>query len=352
MGALVFSLHGSRPEAVTWIAGRFDLLMTLFVLVSFLLFIRYRETGVGSFLWLSVGRFAMAVLIKESAFCLPFLLGLYLYLRSDWDRGQLRCLLPHFGTAILLFAYRWQLLGGIGGYKNPETGLPEILDLSLLSSLKALTFRLWAVLLFPVNWSVEPHPLVALLLVLSSLAWIWLVARNPVRSSHLLLALGFTLLAALPALPQLLIGPNLEKDRLLYLPCVGLALLVGSLVGFSSQGLRMRLAVAVLVLFTFAALQHNLSIWKEVSERCRRFCKEAGAILTPEITRVVGWNLPGNLRGVYLFQNGFPECLERFSDHVPGPVEILQGESPPDADADTVVFSWNVETEELWTLRR
>ena len=58
--------------------------------------------------------------------------------------------------------------------------------------------------------------------------------------------LGFTLLTALPALPQLLIGADLQKSRLLYLPSIGLALLVGGLVQSSSQGPRVRLAAAVL----------------------------------------------------------------------------------------------------------
>ena len=79
--------------------------------------------------------------------------------------------------------------------------------------------------------------------------------------------LGFTLLTALPALPQLLIGADLQKSRLFYLPSIGLALLVGGLVQSSSQGPRVRLTAAVLVLFNFAALQHNLSLWEEVSER-------------------------------------------------------------------------------------
>src|ERR1035437_7201476 len=37
---VILGIHGSRPEAATWIAGRFDLLATLFVLATLSLFMR------------------------------------------------------------------------------------------------------------------------------------------------------------------------------------------------------------------------------------------------------------------------------------------------------------------------
>lgn len=38
--AALFGIHGTRPEAATWIAGRFDLVATFFVLAGLLLFLR------------------------------------------------------------------------------------------------------------------------------------------------------------------------------------------------------------------------------------------------------------------------------------------------------------------------
>src|SRR5205085_6843926 len=65
---LVFGLHGTRPEAVTWIAGSFDLLATLFVLSSAWLLFSKRAQAAALALLLP------AVLAKESAYAYPFLI--------------------------------------------------------------------------------------------------------------------------------------------------------------------------------------------------------------------------------------------------------------------------------------
>ena len=43
LASALFALHGAHPEAVVWVAGRFDVLSTAFVLVSLLAFIRLWE---------------------------------------------------------------------------------------------------------------------------------------------------------------------------------------------------------------------------------------------------------------------------------------------------------------------
>lgn len=51
---------------------------------------------------------------------------------------------PLFLTAGVMFAIRWWISGGLGGYPR---ALPPA------SSAKALSVRLWVVPLFPLNWS-------------------------------------------------------------------------------------------------------------------------------------------------------------------------------------------------------
>lgn len=77
--ALLFALHPTRTEAVTWISGRTDVLMLFFVLLAleaFVLFERRRAEGVQrAWLALAAGLLATtaAVLSKEPAALLPFL---------------------------------------------------------------------------------------------------------------------------------------------------------------------------------------------------------------------------------------------------------------------------------------
>jgi tetratricopeptide (TPR) repeat protein len=83
--ALVFAFHPSRTESVEWIAGRTDVLMTLFLMLS--LEFAHRGAGLEAtrrqkwFLGASVATFFLALLCKEAAVMLP-LLGLAEFLAA------------------------------------------------------------------------------------------------------------------------------------------------------------------------------------------------------------------------------------------------------------------------------
>ena len=73
--AMLFLLHGSRPEAVTWIAAQFDLWAAFFVLIALLAFDRGWHAA-------SLAPLLLALLSKESAYVYPLLLLLLLRMRS------------------------------------------------------------------------------------------------------------------------------------------------------------------------------------------------------------------------------------------------------------------------------
>ena len=69
--------------------------------------------------------FAVAALSKEAAFIFPLLVAGYALAK----RQPLKSTARYFALAAILFAYRWSLFGGIGGYINPATGRPAALSL-------------------------------------------------------------------------------------------------------------------------------------------------------------------------------------------------------------------------------
>jgi hypothetical protein len=293
--AALFAIHGTRPEAVVWIAGRFDLLATFFVLAGLLLFLR---PG-GVYRLASLLSMALAMLTKESAYVFPFLLVLLLASEGSLSRSRLRALVPFFSLAAALFLYRWSLFGGIGGYRQDALGF--------LPALKALGARSWAVLYFPINWSIEPGGLYAGAIA-AYIASLGLLAASRPRRRHLALAAGFVLLSALPPLQQLLIGPDLQKSRLLYLPSIGFCLLL-AVAGNGLPGRLRWIAPGILLVASLAALQHNLDAWEYASAKAKPACVAAAGCAGASGKLTVG-PLPGSVRGVYLFQNGFQECVE------------------------------------------
>jgi hypothetical protein len=290
--AALFAVHASRPEAVVWTAARADLLATCFTLIALWSFIRSRYS-------ISLLCLTLAVLSKESAYTVPLVLLVYV----TFERRPWRPLIPFFAVAAALAAWRWYLFGGIGGYVNPA-GQPEALTLNGVSILNTLALRLWAILVFPINWSSPPALLLAAITVVYVATLLWLAATRAPRRAIILL-IAWVLLLALPPLQQLLIGPDLQKSRLLYLPSVAFCLLLATLLDSHAPKSQWAIAVAALV-FNVAALFHNLTFWRQASQKAHDVCIQAAACSNKSAIQ----GLPPSLNGVYFFANGFEECVE------------------------------------------
>jgi hypothetical protein len=317
LAAAIFALHGAHPEAVVWMAGRFDLLSTLFVLLAALAFVRsWGAVGGRQVLYqaVAVASLATGLLSKESAYSFPLVAALlaicFVAPKRSWALLAL-----FFLVAGALFAYRWNLLGGIGGYGA----------ISLLPSLKALAFRMWAILFFPVNWTLQPGRWLWIALAVYVVVLVRLFAvRAEMR--RLVFAAGFVILTAAPAVSQLLIGADLEKSRVLYMPSVGFCLLLAALFEPLRLGERAVWAPALLF-FHGIALWHNLAGWRAASEVVQSGCAVAAQCAESRGQRIFVTDLPRTLHGVYTFANGFPECVAMQRGGRPVEVKLLANES-------------------------
>ena len=309
--ATLFAIHGSRPEAVAWIASHFDRISVFFVLCGLVLFIDSLEQAKRPDIYriLSLACMVLAILSKESAYTFPFLLLLFMVVSRDRRApGHFRILIPFFGVAVLLFAWRWILFGGIGGYMDLQTGRPMAAMVRFVPVVKVLFFRLWAVLFFPLNWRIQPGLILSILLAGCILALVWISAAR-IGRKRLVFPIGFVLLTALPPLHLLLIGSDLQNARLLYLPSVGFCLLLAIVAEKTSSRMRFVLPV-LLIAFQWAALGHNLERWEYASKKAKAACMAAAQCKSPVAANAKVLGLPGSLDGVYFFKNGFPECIE------------------------------------------
>jgi hypothetical protein len=130
------------------------------------------------------------------------------------------------------------------------------------------------------------------------------------RDRRVVAFLIFAFVAALPVQQLLLIGPDLEKSRVLYLPSVGFALfLAAALEGLAKLEWRVPLALALICVQT-ACLEHNLITWLGVARVADRACNAVAASLEGNRRTVTVLDLPNVVRGVYFFHKGMPDCLE------------------------------------------
>jgi hypothetical protein len=344
--AILFAVHGSRPENVVWIASRYDLLATIFVLAGLLFFLRARgAVGRGGLVWHAAAFFSMvlALLSKESAFIFPLLLVVVTLVNRAGLRRSLRSLSPYFAGTAAVFLWRWSLFGGIGGYLVPKTGRPLALSLSLAPTLKAVFVRLWTALYFPINWSQEPGLVLGALAAGYMICLIWLAAKSR-PTTPLWIPAAFVVISVIPPLHLLGIGPDLWKSRILYLSSAGFCLLLALAADHLTRPARF-IVPGVILAFQFAALQHNLDSWEYASSKVAPACEAAARSLGPS-SQVTAAGIPRFMRGVPAFANGFEECVElRLGRDIQA--TVIRDASGAAAPPNTTLLVWDPATDQL-----
>jgi tetratricopeptide (TPR) repeat protein len=90
--AILFVVHPIHTEAITYISGRADPMALLFMLISFIFYIKYLKTeNVGTYLLIFLS-YTLALLSKENSLILPVLLLLYHF--SFKKRIKLKAIMP------------------------------------------------------------------------------------------------------------------------------------------------------------------------------------------------------------------------------------------------------------------
>jgi hypothetical protein len=283
IAALLFGLHGTRPESVAWSAGNFDLLACGFTFAATLCALRRKTIAACVFV-------ALAILSKESAYAAPALM-LGFAAAADRVRQTRTPIIAAAAICAAMFAYRWTLFHGPGGYVDPSTGQAQILSFHWGSALKGVLLRVWALMLFPVNWdSFTRSFALAIAILLAAAA---LIFAAPPRRRVSLALLATTVAVLLPAYHLALIGEDLNGSRILYLPAAAFCVLCAHLVH------TRRTAAAALILASAVILRVNLNAW------------HANAVLADQVCSGTTSQRPVHDRnGVVFFANGYAECLK------------------------------------------
>jgi tetratricopeptide (TPR) repeat protein len=295
-GAALFALHPAQTEAVTYICGRSVTLMSTFYLASLYLWVD-RE-GLSARRAISLALFVAALLVKETAWTLPFALLLIELLRGASLRTALLRLWPH-GVALLIGA---ALLIGIDDYRRLLAHSLAIrgLDENLLTQI-AGQFYLLTQPLLALRTNIDPDVAVAVAvaglavkgaaLATLVMAGGWLLLRDA-RRRWIGFALLWFFLHLLPT-NSLLPRNDIANDRQLYLALLGPALLCGrGLIALATARIAMPLVGALALVLAVATWQRNADYRSEIA------LWQATALRSPAKSRV--WN---NLGFAYQ-QNG------------------------------------------------
>lgn len=304
--ALLFGLHASNAEVVFWTAARFDEYCTCFTLASLLLLCKHVDSH-RPVIWMFVAAVA-AMLCKEAAFCLPALaFCTILYRGSRFHKKVWKVIAGLIILEITILGYRAWVVQGLGGY-GAESGDPMLLHFSFLHLLQLLVFRMWSVLFFPINWSVDLQfwAVAGVFVGVGGLSIALALVRVPRR--QFIASVAFCWFALLPASPLGLLDGTMLGARVYHLAVIGFAILFGAIIeGAANNRMKLLLAAAILT-FQGSALCHNLLIWRGAAELAGRVCREFPRMIAPNQPVLVD-NLPQTLNGVFFLGNGFPACV-------------------------------------------
>ncbi|HTG32857.1 MAG TPA: hypothetical protein VLB76_07970 [Thermoanaerobaculia bacterium] len=287
---LVFPLSG---EVVLWLSSGFDLWAAFFALLAVTAL--QKEKGIG----LGLLFYALALLCKESALCLPLVL-LLLFSRLRWR------IVPFLLTAGLYLAARFALFGGIGGYKD-HFGRTVVTQFHPGAFLRALAVQVPVRILAPVP--VESRLAFGGMIVLSLILLCGFGASGFRPRKALLAAAGVFVAAILPAAPLLRVEWDLQGARLLYLP---LALALVALARFTCPPTRIAtVSGTVLAGYWMIAAVLNGSHWSTASQEVRQTLNTMKAFHSrfPAGATILV-DAPDTYQGAYVFRNGLSEAAE------------------------------------------
>jgi len=322
LAGLVFALHPAHPEAVVWIAGRYDVMTGALLAWSLFFHLHMRVADVMRhplIQLISLTLFILACLSKEAAFVFPLVIILINLIPSGSKIGKavLRAV-PYLIVAVILFILRWIMVGGIGGgeYIPPETS--GVVSAGVLYQAFVQPFYM---LIFPMNRPLfEPFSVLGIMTVrlVLVLPFVFLFIGSSWR-----MALMCALSIIVCALPTAYVGldeSTLRNTRFLYIPSIFFAILIAGLLARNKWSVNMKKVAGVIaaayLLVIFLCLQQNNIPWHDAG----RIVRDA-AISTDEIIKrhksewgitrneLLVVDIPRTNLGALAFDWGFPEML-------------------------------------------
>lgn len=256
--SLLFLIHPALVSAVAWIPGRNDSLLAVFILSSFLFFIKFIERGgYKDYLWCLLF-FIFALLTKEAAVFLPLLfIFYYLFLTKDRiDKEKIWTLV--LGTTLSIFL--WFLFRSL--VVTESLGDIKQIVLTVINYLPVLMVALGKFFL-PFNLGIMPQ------LHESNLIWggvsflflLFLLIRKKIKKEYFIFSLLWFTLFLLPGLlnpdPKISYQILLLEHRL-YLPFVGLIILLSQTELINKRRGKISLIIKSTILIFF----FTVTLWR------------------------------------------------------------------------------------------
>jgi Flp pilus assembly protein TadD len=295
IASLLFAWHPIHTEAVIWIKGRDDLLVTSFYLLALIWHLRGKRIG-------SLSAFILALLSKEMALTIPIVLPMIDLVKRE--RPTVKRYLPYAFIAVLYLLARYAILGQVAQTSYWGGGIVQT-----LYTMSRVTVYYIKLLLFPLNLCLDylgypvskglldPYviPSLIILLLLSALGLYRLFRKRDV--------IGFSILwffVTLIPVSNIIPLKILLAERFLYLPSVGLAFFYARMADLVTWRDWRGSTPIILIILSFALLTLE-----------REYIWSSSIRLWEDTVRKMPYNDRAhlNLGSVYMQEGRYPEAI-------------------------------------------
>jgi len=342
--AVLFVSHFAHEETVFWISSNCVLCSWFFSLSSILTFVKWLKGGKTWFYFLSLGLAVIALLFREDALFLPFILSLIVWLLCFRSKAEITGglnekrlmtrimnLTPFF---VLIIVYLF-----LRSLSLPDLYFGTLFSFNPVNIVRNFAYFL-VNLIFPtrfifdaigyhhsrtINFAVNNIDsnimflIIGSLIIIFSILLFFRILRKANRDSKLLVAIFF--IAIFPCLFSR--GYSLRFSYLPLLGFVPIASYVLLLLFSKIRRCNLKLEIhhlylytflTCLVLFSFLILFERNIWWSKASRICEDTISKAESVISklPVGFQIGFKNLPTRLHGAYILNNGFVEAMGLF----------------------------------------
>jgi len=275
----IFALHPMQVESVSWISAFSNLCFSFFYLLALLMYCKFLNSGGRSNYILAVFAFVLSCLSKSTAVSLPLILILLDYREfGKFRRKDLFNKIPFLLLSIVFTLITIQSREAAGHLSDLSVNFGGFDRLFLIS---------YSILFYPFKflWGFDlsafyPYPeledgLLPLTYYLSFLILaviLWLLYKYRAKQDYWIF-FGIYLMMIAPTLHFIPVGNQLTADRYIYLPMIGLLLLLGLLAkGISNRTLKILSSIMIIGLSLMSysrskVWKNDQLIWEDVIQK-------------------------------------------------------------------------------------
>jgi len=226
--SLLFAVHPIHTEAVSWVKGRADILMTMFFILSLLFYNlnNYKEKRV--YYFLSLICFTISIFSKETSVVLPIIILIFDFV--VYQNINIKKYLPYLIIALCFILVRRIIIGSFAqcswwGGSAYYTFLTMLFVIPIYFRLLFFPFNLCADYVFEVKKNFFSIEILVSILFILALIFITIVSLKT-KNYIIFFCITFVIFSLLPVLNIVPIEVLLA-ERFLYLPSIGFCLFMG-----------------------------------------------------------------------------------------------------------------------------